>query len=996
MTRTRLIVLSAVVLSVLGWLVLKKDFGGTTALDPRDLGSGPGVSVEPRAQNVELLGVDVHRAGESEGQRVGVGEPDSSAAASSPPGHAVSGVVIAADGGALGADVRVRARWSFPRALLRGDDNLAQAPVEARVDVDRGGRFTVPVPPMARAVRLDVLSDFFSLEVPFRIRGDRTVPVQLLVTRGGCLLVEWGGPAAGDPEAVLSKDFELVAKSTQALPATQSGPGAGTAVPISRTAFVGEDGKVRFGGLPAKAPWQLTLYASSFVDVTQDVPAVPPMSYGSTQLSISRGIAAGGRVMDSAGEPVPGAALRLTTWEKIGQRYMLAREVTGKSGETGEFSLAGVLPGGASIHWDAEGYLPGTMALGPLADGESRAGLEVVLSGGGSITGLVSWPDGEAAGGAAVVVMEAGRPWREAARVTAAADGKFEATGLNGAAFTIDVTARRTRRGAQWRASALCQTGEHVGLTLGRGEVITGRVLDHDGDPVKKFTLSAFPVGRASDVVRVRVSGKDGAYELAGLGQGDWEISATARGYGREPSQVLSIPNGGAPVDLMLPGLCSLAGIVTDRGGSPVAGASLTIGNRRTVTDEEGAFELEKLEPGEQVLKVAAKRHGKPESPFIYLGPGEAKEDVSIVLSRGSRIIGSVHPARRTGNEVRVLLRKPYSLADGSTKVDADGNFEFSGLEAGTHFVRLWSGDRGDWVEEFDQETEVEVPVESDVEVAVGDPDTYSTIVYGRVTRGGKPAAGMLMYVYRPEEDTHMPRHVGRTDDEGRYEAPLRQLGEHSFCVGEGQTRQARFTVDVTGEKRQEQDFELPQLELRGRARLWTGAPASGVQYMLTHSDVASDAVMMGHTAFASSLKNGTFVFTGLHPGTYRLRSGNYRKASISSGLVILEGIVVGGEEEPAEISLLIPEGSIVNVTAEDNSGLPLAGRKVELRNVQGRLSVLWDPRTTDSRGRLRFTGVGPGAWTAVVKGATGQVIGRSRLDVEEGGVAAVRVTCER
>lgn len=1007
MQRILLLVLAAVVVSVAGWMALTKDPGDGLEFDPKggtlevvaSAEQGPEGPLEGPVEGPlegPLEGVGSWGPMKAPGQRVGAGDsaPRTAVAATGPLGPVVKGLVVVADGGQLGSGVRVRARWTEGREGGAGSSVAEGAgssvgPDDGResiATVNSDGHFAVPVPAAARSVRLDVLSDFFGMDRSHRVRGDRAIPVRMTVTRGACLLVELTGPAAGALDARLSGDLSLSASSSQA------------GERLSRAAFAGKDGQLRFGGLPAGAPWRVSLVAASFLDVAEDVPAMAPMTYGSVQVSLSRGVAAAGRVIDNEGEPVGGVAIRLATWSMVDQKYLLGREVAGESDGDGLFRVAGALPGEATLHWEAEGFLGGSKELGSLVDGDTRRDQEIVLAGGSAVAGVVTWPDGEAAEGASVVVMEEARPWRQAARVRTDDGGRFEATGLNGTSFEVDVTARRSRGGARWRATAAVKDGEQLAIVLGRGVKIEGRVLDDEGAAIKRFAVSASPLGRASEVVRVRVTDGDGSYELTGLEQGDWEVSAAAAGYAKEPSVIISIPRGDTPVDLVLPRLCSLGGLVVDRAGTPVEGARVSVGGRRGVSDAEGTFEIDELFPGEQLVEVDAEGFGQPRGPTIHLAAGEQKTDASIVLPRGARILGSIHPEHRKGTESAAYLRQPRTFAGGSAKIDAEGRFEFAGLDSGTYLVRLGGEGDGDFVDEFARglEVQVEVAEDADVEVVLGDPDAYPVIVHGQVTRGGEPAVGMLMYVYRVQEDTHMPRHIGRTDAEGRYEARLRQVGEHSFCVGEGQMRQARFTVTVTGETRQEENFELPDLVLRGRARLWNGAPARDQMLMLTHSDVASADVMVGHTYFAGPRADGFFEFSGLHPGTYRLRTGNYGKAHGTRGLVILEGIEVAAGEEPGQIEVLIPAAAVVNVRAVDAAGLPLGGRSVELRNGNGRLSLLRDSRRTDSLGHLRFTGVGPGGWTAVVLGRGGQVVGQARLDVSERDVAEVTVICER
>lgn len=128
-----------------------------------------------------------------------------------------------------------------------------------------------------------------------------------------------------------------------------------------------------------------------------------------------------------------------------------------------------------------------------------------------------------------------------------------------------------------------------------------------------------------------------------------------------------------------------------------------------------------------------------------------------------------------------------------------------------------------------------------------------------------------MMYVYAEETERLFPAFIGRTDERGRYEVRLRESGLYTFNVDEGQMAQARFAVEATAAPEQERDFELPDRRLEGRAVREDGSPVAGAMYVLVYGDAPRDTKQAGDLQFARTTDDGSFVFTGLHSGQYRL-----------------------------------------------------------------------------------------------------------------------------
>ncbi|MEL6714539.1 MAG: carboxypeptidase regulatory-like domain-containing protein, partial [Planctomycetota bacterium] len=639
-----------------------------------------------------------------------------------------------------------------------------------------------------------------------------------------------------------------------------------------------------------------------------------------------------GVVVDDEGTPMAGVPLKLFTWHRPDMRYDRGREVTGQSAEDGSFSLRGVLPGEAGVNASPEDALPRRVDLGVLADGDLVEDLELRLDRGGVLTGVVVWFDGEPANGVDVYVAPLNRPGIEAARDRTDREGRFEASGLRGDAYVVTAVGQRNRRGPFLRDSVRTGRSGRLELKLGDGLAVRGRAVDDAGAPLRDLRVVAEPLDEPGEPLRRRFRDDGGVFEFTGLGPGRWDISVHAKDHGSSLPRRVTLPGASDALEFVLLRHGSLGGTVKGTDGAPVAGARVAIGALRTETGPEGRFAFDSLPPGQHVLDVTAAGYGPPADPHVRVVPGAPEEDHVVLLTRGGRILGRIHPDRWTGKETGVLLRVAGAFAVEAAPVDQEGRFRFEGLAGGSYLVRLDGSNADHWADRFTESLEVpvEVPENGDVRVVLGEPGAYGVTVHGTVRRGGEPTAGLLMYVYKTDEEVAMPRQITRTDEQGRYEVSFRQTGLHSFCVGEGQAKQARFDVVLTDEARQSHDFDMPERSLRGQVRLVGGAPAGGQQLMLTHADVPSDAVMVGHTAFTYTGADGTFEFTDLHPGAYRLRTGNYVQGHATRGLVVVEDVVVPEEGDAAELDLFLPEAATVDARAVDAAGQGLVDRKVE------------------------------------------------------------------
>lgn len=252
-----------------------------------------------------------------------------------------------------------------------------------------------------------------------------------------------------------------------------------------------------------------------------------------------------------------------------------------------------------------------------------------------------------------------------AARVSTAADGQFELAGLDPrqpywlSAIGAGLAAFGAVAGEPGHSVAQPREAE-VDLVLKPAVTLSGRVL-FDGEPQAGVRLTLYRCDQRSHrELHAVATEADGRYRLSGLKPGDSycidvepPFPALDASWPHQSPHVIKLPET-TPDEVLLPEMNlvaltqSLAGVVVDPDGKPVAGARVTAmlrkngrfiyyaspsGGRRafTETDPAGRFELREL-PDEPLSLVAHINTGKP---FQLPPPVNAQlnqQDVRIVL----------------------------------------------------------------------------------------------------------------------------------------------------------------------------------------------------------------------------------------------------------------------------------------------------------------------------------------------------------------------------
>ena len=312
---------------------------------------------------------------------------------------------------------------------------------------------------------------------------------------------------------------------------------------------------------------------------------------------------------------------------------------------------------------------------------------------GGHFTGVVVDPDGRGVEGATVC---AGR-WQSMTNLnhgapactTSGSEGRFRVDGVLREAHTLMAMAPGYRPG---RARALAGASVRIVLESG-GVAVRGVVLDVLGGPIAgAWVAEEQPLGPSLGATVM--TDEQGAFELWTT-RGSVVLAAGAEGYATTFHPAV------APADdlqLHIAPSSAITGIVVRQGsGAPVPGAHVMAGfiprpgtytnhGVTTVTDEQGRFAVEGLQPGAYMVDVsAADGFGRSGGEF-ELGIADRRDDLIIELSPGGSIVGQV-VVESTGEPCRDGIVASHADSLHVTRegpVDGEGMARLDGFELGT------------------------------------------------------------------------------------------------------------------------------------------------------------------------------------------------------------------------------------------------------------------------------------------------------------------------
>lgn len=398
---------------------------------------------------------------------------------------------------AAGAEVRAMAvdRTDFgpwgsngDAAPIEDEPDRPEARISGRTTSDGAGEFSFSVNVTGFATPEGLESDPLA-GVPRAVHVIATMP-GYAPARSQRILVYW---TDGDEQVELELAVPMALKGRVVDVGTQEGI-AGAQIALwdfsdsgsvdNRYLTTDEDGRFAINNLP-ESNWSVRIQADGYARWNSS--SVLSLKVGDEcdlgDIALHPTAKIFGLVVDeTTGEGVPDADVSL---ESTGRRGFGGDSAT--TGGDGKFQMTSVDPGTYTLRADADGYAPTDVENVRVSSSEQLHVGTIKLGRGLTIHGCVRNENKDAITGAAieVVVVESDGFMGDEdtlAETTSESDGAFEISGLKEGDFTLQVKAAGY---AEYRESIkVTGDGGEFDVTLSRGGVITGRVLDTDSRPV--------------------------------------------------------------------------------------------------------------------------------------------------------------------------------------------------------------------------------------------------------------------------------------------------------------------------------------------------------------------------------------------------------------------------------------------------------------------------------------------------------------------------------
>jgi hypothetical protein len=311
----------------------------------------------------------------------------------------------------------------------------------------------------------------------------------------------------------------------------------------------------------------------------------------------------------------------------------------------GAYTVSGLpTPGTYDLSFSAPGFAVAS-ATDVLTGGEQdQAGTTTLTASPGSISGTVT-ADGQPLGGVKVQASGAGASFATATP-TSGQVGTFTLGSLPTPAtylLTFTATGYGTETVAEPLGPGQALTGVSIALSGGAGDV-SGTVSGPNGQPLGGVTVTVN--GAAAPVTtQTATAGQAGTYLVTGLATpGSYTLTFSLDGYVSQTVPVDLASNGSASgIDVTLaPATGSLAGTVSDGGGTGVAGATVTVTDgaapvtTTTTSSPPGSFEVTGLAPGTYAVTATATGYEPTTVQVTVQAGAQATATVTLTPTAGA------------------------------------------------------------------------------------------------------------------------------------------------------------------------------------------------------------------------------------------------------------------------------------------------------------------------------------------------------------------------
>jgi carboxypeptidase family protein len=723
-----------------------------------------------------------------------------------------------------------------------------------------------------------------------------------------------------------------------------------------------------------------------------------------------------GIVVDATGKGID-AGLRILL-ERPDGTHDAGKARSTRTGPDGAF-LAGALdPGRYSVFVDpAEGRLgtavPG-VEVGPGANAEN---VRIVLPSGRFVAGRVIDASGRPVEGAIVEVRaDSASRIRPGGFVRATGesgpDGTFRLEGLGEGILAVEAS-RSGLSGVVVRGVE--GDRDDLVVTLPPPTGIAGRILVDGGTtPVRRFTISTNLTWREGSASGLKTGpGRpfeeaDGAFELLGMREGNYEVSIKADGFVAETIASVSVKAGEVRRDFeirMRRGVRA-RGLVWDGASNrPVEGASVSAegsappgnpqgmsGTRLATTLADGSFEFSGLRAGALTFRASKPGFPEGESDPLEAVDGQTLEGIVVRFPVGGAIEGVAASAEGGALHPALALAEgtiPSRTSTGGA-TDPAGAFRLENLAPGEYRVTVTpfplSGESRESALARRLRASARVEEGKTTRVEFSAPPRGCR-VSGRVSLGGTGARNLAVAI-RPRSGERL---FSVTREDGSYEIHAVPPGTARLEVAwesSGTKTTLPSSIEIPDAPELIHDIALPSGGIEGRVtRASDGKGIAGARVWAASEEAASGNRFSSPSLSAETDPEGRFSISYVPPGTYSITVQPATSGSGPRGAHAKREKVRVEEGARTTADFALAEGATLVVSVADPTGAPISGAGVRFAGE------FWIQESTDESGVARLAGIPPGAAAVLVSHpefAWG--LGETRIE-REGETAEVRVT---
>ena len=785
----------------------------------------------------------------------------------------------------------------------------------------------------------------------------------------------------GDGEPVSGAKVELTERVTPGMMRIEIG--RPTTVP---RALSGPDGEFHIGSIDPDNSYDLRVDAEGFAPAKEPVSGLEPYrTRAGVRVTVGRGHAVSGRLVDGDGAAVADADVKLTPAPSAGGGgFVRMMRMSGgqasfetASDQEGRFEIVGLPTGRFDLEAHRRGFAKRRLPGIEISQTEATVDLgEVELSYGESLQGYVRDTDGlpiegvevfvSEGGGGMMMVMAGPGPGPERDEPDALTDpaGWFTVSDL-GPDERYELRFSRTGFVSATASAIEVPRVEPVEVSMDPASDIAGTVLDPQGEPIvgaqvmlrRTQTIEMGGNVMAMMMMTDAATDQEGRFLFEDQEPGTISLSAVASGYQEAKRDNLEVPKGEdlLDIEIPLPAGAILEGRVLSPDGRAAIGATVAPAGEgegpggiirpmnRVGVDGNGYYRIEGLEAGP--LSIEAEH---PDYPRVVRDAElrEGRNTLDLSFEGGQEVTGRVVDA--SGGPVAdaavQLVRAGRRWGGPETMSETDGSFTLPGVQDGDYSVQA----DAEGFASFDGDLPVNVagePVHG-LEVRLD----RGAAIYGRVT-GLEP--DKLGDVGVSTGGTGLAGFGGASvDHEGNYRVENLVPGDYTVTARLSDSgRQANGQITL------EPGVTETRLDLEFGAGLTLSGTAVQGDAPVVGATVYAEGLEIDHTGWSQTDNSGYFSIEGLESGSYQVHVRNFQ-----TGLAYTEQVEMATSRE---IRLELPTASVGGRVLDSADRDPLQGVTVTLTDPQssGRAGLPAHTTTTDLEGRFLLSSVADGQW---------------------------------